>query len=113
MINIGTKNSSPGKKEIAITTALFLLTASTVFIFQPSESVIPKPDFGFKYDKTTETFCEESGKCWKALFSGYSPSFFKNNISTSKNWAKYYKVVYLAVNELIKDSVIKCHLYGI
>ena len=48
----------------------------------------------FTYDKTTETTCD--GKvCTKTLYSGYSPSFFKNNISTEKNWLKFYDIIYL------------------
>jgi len=53
----------------------------------------------FTYDATTETNCwfdENNIKhCWKALYSGYSPTFFKEVISKESNWLKFYNVVYL------------------
>ena len=59
---------------------------------------------GFEYDATTETTCDESGRCTKTLYSGYSPSYFENVIRPSPDWLEYYKIVYL---EKDKDFDIK------
>jgi len=48
----------------------------------------------FSFDETTETTCF-NGKCTKTIYSGYSPTFFKEVISKESNWLKFYNVVYL------------------
>ena len=68
--------------------------------------IAPKVFADFSYDETTETSCDEKGSCLSTIYSGFSPSFFKNVISKESNWLKFYDVVYLERDEK-SDIIIK------
>ena len=46
------------------------------------------------YGNTWEETCE-GGVCTRSLYSGYSPSFFENNLTNLESLKDYYDVVYL------------------
>ena len=57
----------------------------------------------FSYDETTESDCwfdENNLKhCWKALYSGYSPSYYQNVIYPSEDWLEFFDVKYIQIDD--------------
>lgn len=67
----------------------------------------------FTYDQTTETTCDDAGRCTLTLYSGFSPSYMNEVILTSDDLLQFLDLEYVEIDDNFGLEILSADPDGI